>query len=409
MRNINFIVCVKSTVISRSRQEKRKPNFAMSQRLRLAFEVRRAHAVDAAVRRALPRPEIQADTLLLLRLDAIGDYLLFRPFLRLLRESQHTTGKKITLLGNRLWRELAERWDSPYVDEFLWLDRRRFYEDPGYRYRFQKRLRQRGFETVLNTSYSRYLLFDDAIVRTCGAPERLGSQGNTENTIPKEKKKSDAYYSRLFAASPEVMFEFDRHDELFRQWLPDTREAPAFRPPEEFPISRQKPYAVLFPGASEAYRCWPVARFAEVGRWLYEEKGLLLFVAGGPAEQRLGQQLEALLPEVPLHNVVGKTNLPTLAQLIAQAEWLVSNETMAPHLAALYRTPTLCLSNGRHRGRFNPYPPHLSTCVHYVYPPRVREWLASGEPVTEDTFFYAKGEDITAIRSQAAIEALQAG
>lgn len=370
---------------------------SVSQRLRLAFEVRRCHAVDAAVRRLVSPAAPQEDRLLVIRLDAIGDYLLFRPFLKKLRESSYARGKEITLLGNQLWRDLAISWDSEWVDHFIWLDRKRFYADPVYRFNLQREIRQQGFGELINTTYSRYLLFDDAIVRTSAVPKRLGSVGDCENTIPKEKKQTDSYYTKLFPAADGVLFEFERHYELFSQWLPDLRERPTLTPPEDFRQVGNQPYFVLFPGASEAFRCWPVAHFAQVGRWLHERTGWSVVLSGGPGEVALGTELENLLEGLPVRNEVGKTRLPELAERIAGAKLLVSNETMAPHFAALYGTKTLCIYNGRHRGRFSPYPQELSQAIHYIYPPRVAEFIAQDARLREDVFFYPNGGNIREI------------
>ena len=50
-----------------------------------------------------------AKHILLIRLDAIGDYILFRNFIEVLKRNPKYSDYKITLLGNIVWRELAEK------------------------------------------------------------------------------------------------------------------------------------------------------------------------------------------------------------------------------------------------------------------------------------------------------------
>ena len=41
-------------------------------------------------------------------------------------------------------------------------------------------------------------------------------------------------------------------------------------------------YAVIAPGATKAWHVWPIDRFAEVGRALYDEFGMQTIVIGSP-------------------------------------------------------------------------------------------------------------------------------
>ena len=48
-----------------------------------------------------------SNTLLIIRLDAIGDYLLFRNFLSVIRASRKYKDYEITLCGNIVWKDLS--------------------------------------------------------------------------------------------------------------------------------------------------------------------------------------------------------------------------------------------------------------------------------------------------------------
>ena len=72
-------------------------------------------------------------------------------------------------------------------------------------------------------------------------------------------------------------------------------------------------------------------------------------------------------------DMTGKTTLPQLAKLISLSKILISNETSAVHFAAAVGTPFVCLSNGNHFGRFNPYPKEMNVKSIYLYPDEIEK------------------------------------
>ena len=59
--------------------------------------------------------------LLIIRLDDVGDYLLFRNSLSLYKQSTKWKGYKIHLLGNIAWKGLFETHDAGTVDKVNWI------------------------------------------------------------------------------------------------------------------------------------------------------------------------------------------------------------------------------------------------------------------------------------------------
>ena len=69
---------------------------------------------------------IKQKSLLLIRLDAIGDYVLFRNFIQILKNSEKYKDYSITLVGNPIWKNLSEEIDISFIDRFIWLERDSF-------------------------------------------------------------------------------------------------------------------------------------------------------------------------------------------------------------------------------------------------------------------------------------------
>lgn len=381
--------------------------YSLLERFKVAYKVRACHRTDNKVIKKISYRK-QSGNILLIRLDAIGDYLLFRNFIKLLRES--FPGKKITLCGNELWKGLAESIDGKYLDDFIWINRKRFYENQTYREKQMTLIRQSGFELVIEPTYSRMMLFGDAIAKVSGAEQRIGNVGNTDNQIPAEKKVSDAYYTELLPASQKILFEFDRNKEFFEQLLKqeislernfiDTEEVLQLIP-EEVP---KEDYVVIFPGASEAYKRWPEENFKAAVKF-FSKRQILVLIAGGPNETDLGEYLALGFSDTEVLNFCGRTSVSELVGLIANSCFLLTNETVAAHIGAGLSVSGLCMANGRHFGRFSPYPVHFRNSMQYIFPPSIQKNIANYDNLAQQ-YCNSEGLNITNISTASVLSIL---
>jgi hypothetical protein len=77
------------------------------------------------------------------------------------KNSSRWTDHKITLLGNDSWKDLFTLLDKDAVDDTMWVSKNRYLEHAGYRLEIWRRLREKGFQTVITPSRTRPLLLDD--------------------------------------------------------------------------------------------------------------------------------------------------------------------------------------------------------------------------------------------------------
>jgi len=94
-------------------------------------------------------------TLLIVKIDEIGDYVLWRNMLTCFRQSERFRNYKITLCGNEVWKDLTLTFDKKNFDNFIWLNKKKFKSDMRYRYDFLKSVYKCGFEIVINPVFSR--------------------------------------------------------------------------------------------------------------------------------------------------------------------------------------------------------------------------------------------------------------
>jgi ADP-heptose:LPS heptosyltransferase len=322
----------------------------------------------------IPSKIIKPKSLLLIRLDAIGDYVIFRNFIEVLKTNEKYKDHKITLLGNSAWKYLSEELDGDYIAEFIWLHRSEFYQDVSYRYKKLKEISSHGYDVILSPVYSREFLFADAIVKLVTANEKIGSVGDFSNITKKQKNISDNYYTKLINASNELMFEFNRNKEFFENYLhvePVIQKIKINPLKNKLSIEMPDRYAVLFIGASKAYRKWNIESFASVARHLKKAYGYDIVLCGGPAEIEDASIFCQSFNSEYL-DLVGKTSLLDLLSIIHKGDIMIANETSAPHLAvALETTKVFVISNGNHYGRFTPYPKEITKNYHAIFHPQI--------------------------------------
>lgn len=292
---------------------------------------------------------------LVLRLDAIGDFVLWQDAMGALSAVFPPEQYELTLLGNAAWASLAGEL-LPF-DLALFLERRRFLEDLRYRRELLAWVRAKGFAVVVNTVFSREPLLDDAIVRACGARVRIGSTGDEANAAPRRKRLADRAYTRLLPASAAPLMELERNAEFMRALGADEFQAgvPTLRVNASAPGEQpRKSFFVLFPGASWAGKQWPAGDFVRLAERLHARTGWTGLVCGSEDDSDFAAQIVEQAG-VPLEDWTGQTSLPELAALIESAALLVGNDTSAVHIAAAVSTPSVCLLGGGDFGRFLPY------------------------------------------------------
>ena len=324
----------------------------------------------------------QANSLLIIRLDVLGDYLMFRNYIRRIRESTRYKNHTVTLCGNVAVKSLAETFDTDVIDHFLWTDIYQLSTNPLYRFRFVRQLRRTGCSVVFCPTYSRVLVLDDFMARASGATERVGCYSDGINSKKWETWVGDRYYTRLVASVHGYVFEMERDRQLTEGFLqePVAIKSPHFNIGQTHPVTNlSTQFVVLSLGAGQDFRVWPANRFAQVADFIrqnYPEYAIVL--TGAPNEQIYAQRFLAELTDYSrIDDRTGKLSLSELIFVLSRAGLLVANETGIVHLAASTHTPTIVLSQGKSLVRWHPYPPAVAPYIHHLYPAYVEQHRAN--------------------------------
>ncbi len=341
-----------------------------------------------------PSKEIMPKSLLLIRLDAIGDYVIFRNFIEELKKSEKYKEYKVTLLGNSAWKSLSEELDSKYVDEFIWLDRGRLIKDFKYRYTKLKEVVSKGYEVILSPVYSREFLYGDTIVKLVNAKEKIGSIGDLSNIKKWQKNISDKYYTEMIPAKYELLFEFNRNREFFENLLKkkiDIKKPTIRLDQKKLDFNLPEKYAILFIGASENFRKWNIEGFAKVGQYLKDNYGYDIVLCGASSDKENSNDFKKYFKDEYI-DLVGRTSLRELIDVVYNGNLMISNETSAPHFAvALEMRNIFVIYNGNHYGRFTPYPKEMNENYHVVYHPEIEKDLNDYKKLSNS---YGCGNDL---------------
>lgn len=321
------------------------------------------------------KPVKNSNHVLLIRTDAIGDFLLFRNGIEALKNHPGYAASQVTLLGNGIWRALAQQLDGKYIHNQISIIRKDFLLPLNERYRSEVmwQINQTQFREVIYPAMSREFLAGDWLVKHVPAMVKTGVSGDNLCMFDTARLAAAAQiYNRLIVPEPKVVFEFDRNREIMGKIL----QGKPLTYKQHIDTSAlkkhvRKPYLVLFPGGTSDYRRWPKVRFAEVAKHYGNRWNWRIVIAGGPEMQEDAAWIQQELAGLSVLNLAGKTSLHQLMLLFFNSSLIVSNETSSIHFAAGLGAKAVCICNGVLFGRFHPYQPEEYPIL-TIYPPEFK-------------------------------------
>lgn len=307
--------------------------------------------------------------LLLVKTDAIGDYILFRNFIEEIKTLSLFTDFKITLVANELVKDLVSEFDLKFLENVVYINRKSFTNSLFYRKQIYSEINKTNFQYAINPSFSRDYLIADSLIRKSNAKHKIGQLGNFSNDYAFFKNISDNWYNQIIDTSSGIQFEFLRTKKFLESIAGQSMNI--VKPSLPLNTKTTENYVVIFPGAGEKIKQWNPINFATTANVIHQKTGLKIVIAGSKFDTDLANEIiENVTNKNNIENYCGKTTLVELANLISGATCLITNDSSAYHMAACMQTKTICLLIGRHYGRFAPYPfDGLKHQIFYVLPP----------------------------------------
>lgn len=308
----------------------------------------------------LPSYQPKNQKLLLIRLDDIGDYLLFRNTLPAYKQSSRWKGYHITLLGNEAWKELFELLDKPTTDEAIWVNKKEYLQNDKYKQQLWLQLRKEGYTAVVCPSFTRPLLLDDLCRLSTGCAMAIAFDNFTPHKPWKEA--SDELYSELF--QPETITHEFFINQQFAEWCCNV-PLPMQRPFMPTQKETSEKYIACFIGASTKSRRWTEKRWTQLVHLLNQNYQLPVKIIGIAQHKKEAIRIAAKTNAESITN----TSLTDVIDVIKNAALVIANDTMMAHLAVSCNVPVVIISSGNNFTRFTVYEEAGIAGARTVYPP----------------------------------------
>ena len=294
--------------------------------------------------------------LLVVRMDGIGDMVLFRGALDHYAQVFGVEQRDITVLGCTSWAGIADVIFAGYrvhaIDEHAYARR------PFYRFRISLWVRSLAPAVTICDSYLRRAMMADSLVWVSGAPRTVVSLPYINEPTRPEFMYYLSQVNDIINTGDYPTHEIIRHFRFVsvmagREIKP---AAPRITWRGDAPlVDEGVPYVILNPGSNEPGRRWPLSAYLNIASRLLKEGFRVVFV--GTQEERSGEdRIRDLSTQPGVIDLIGKTSLPQLLDLMSHAAGMISNDTGPAHLGIALGTPTLVIVGGGHFGSFVPYP-----------------------------------------------------
>jgi heptosyltransferase II len=220
----------------------------------------------------------------------------------------------------------------PEVNETIVLARPATLRDPQSWGTMGAELADFGFDAALLLPNS---LHAALVASRAGIPERWGYRSSWRGSLLTRAiaKPSGVHQIEYYQALTDALG-FARQATLPSIAVPDAARAGALQLLRAEGWDGRAPLVVLAPGAAYGgAKRWPPAYFAELAD-AFASDGITCVMVGSAADEPTGNDVRAASRAVTLLNLMGATDLATLAGVMTLARALVTNDSGAMHLGA---------------------------------------------------------------------------
>ena len=309
--------------------------------------------------------------LLIIKPDHIGDYIVFRNYLEVIKNSDRFKDYQIHFLGNERIRDIAEYLDGGVVDKFIWIDLGKYTIDSWYTKLRNNEILCEDYDTVLNLKFFAYKTIE-ALVKNINANTKICVKTILTKVSRVYMENMEANYDQIIDIADNQVFKFERFRLAFEKLLNTkiTIKKPIINLHSTFNVDFN--YMVIYIGADNHYRKWHINNYVALVEYIINRYDIKVIVCGGPNEFEESELLLSRCKNKNIINLVGETTTLDLLHIIANSKFVVSNETGAVHISMALDIPTLVISNGNSFGKFTPYPKAYTNKYFVVYPFQIK-------------------------------------
>lgn len=301
-------------------------------------------------------------TILVFTPCGLGDYLLYRNFLREIKSTAEYKEAKITLVLSDTLKTIAQQLDGDIVDEFYYLPKGIWNYSLKDQFVFLDGLFRDGLKRFFDTiiyGTNRYTLSNVTLYmqyNVC-SKKSIITTGDLE-TRHVDEWQNNMFYTDVFSAvKPYEQFEFYNNRDYFEWILHKNIVMPMhFIEDEKVPNVEicNKEYIAINVGAEENFRKWHNYNWSKLIRWIKENTKFAVVLIGAKSDANDIEMINKLSGDNNLI-VIGE-KLINVAGIIKNAKLYIGNDSGCFHLAVSVKTKAICISSGNGYPRFVGYP-----------------------------------------------------
>jgi len=321
--------------------------------------------VAVCLRRMEGRPNLKREfdpdtvsSILLTRLDGLGDLVLFSSLVREVRGLWPRA--HITLVVDERFASVVEQ--CPYVDEVIGFNERgskyaRLFTGPWRAYKLAKqRLWQRRFDLAISPRWD----FDTRHAAVLGLLSLSRYHFGFSERVSERKRALnyglDTVFTHVVPSQPGVRHEIERNAEVLSAlggdraqilnlelWLSESDRSYARQTLAKNGVSARQPLICLGIGATMGKRRWPIERFTELAKWLVETYGARILVVGDSLDARNAELMRGAVGGAMV-NQAGVCTVRQSAALLSLCQLYIGNDSGPMHLAAASDIGVVALS-----------------------------------------------------------------
>jgi ADP-heptose:LPS heptosyltransferase len=307
--------------------------------------------------------------ILLVKLDLIGDYILFRNFIEPLVNSKKYNKSELYLLCNSSVKELASELDYKYFKKILSINP---YTDLNkYSIGYLRKILYFKFlrcNITIHPSNSRTYEVDE-FIGIINTKQRISSIGDNINFLNAQLfEKSKGFYTKLLSISSSDFFEFEKNKTFFKLLLHDDTVSNTKLFIDNKNQKNQNQTIAIVIGASKPNRIWSAENFQVLIELIEKEfpqkyKFLILGTQNDSINAVKIKKSNAIIEDL-----TGKTTVSSVVTILKNANCIITHDTGPLHIAAALGVSTICISNGNQYGRFIPYPNDINNNIRCIFP-----------------------------------------
>ncbi len=306
------------------------------------------------------QPEKQTG-ILLIRNDALGDFLVTLAVMEQIYGFAQKNGLKVSIAVSETMRELAEK--CPFFDEVISIPQYHAMRKFGVRSAVLRRFAAMRAEILINFPVFGRFMLEDHIACFARAKQKAALKNDTKIF----SLYAACFQNRIQSVYTDIV-PYDWNKTLLEneaalasrvlntEIIPELGNPDFLRPLPEPQCG--SPYYLIVPGSANPRRRWEPEKFAQVIDSIAEKCPDLIPVLSGSAgdSDAVRQVLACSANREKIRDLCGKSSLLQLFGNVDKAEFILTNDTGTLHLAALLRKTAFCVHGLGHFGAYVPNP-----------------------------------------------------